>query len=1075
MTILTHELLIGNGLIHKTDRSSYLRGEVYYRQGRATLLEFTGEAAFYEVEGEYDDYDVTIWLAMDKTLLVNCTCPHAPRVPICKHGIAAILDLAAQLQKGVGATWRYNLQKAIETSQAVVKPVKRTFVIAFFELHAEQYWQKESFHLRPCVVRSSDWHDMKVMVELPDVATRQAFLAENLGWMSEVTIPRRPLDVDTCINLSNEAVQVFNFLLRLLAESPYVMQENIGEHISLAQSMGISLFIRDEKFQRKLLPLELAANAVNLEAILVQHEKNLTIEAGFRVNDEAFSTLNERIRIVSQAPAWIMVNRRLMRVNNPEAFALMAQFPIEIPAEEEEEFRREYFPVLAHLLPVNGDIVQSEEIRVQPVARLYLRDDVGVLQAELRFAYENLEFGYDPKADVCLTYSEPDSWNIMRFYRDIEKEQTYHQMLTDARYGLKRAGKELGAQWFELRAKVHPFDFLLNSIPLLVAAGFEIYGEEKLRVGKINRAVPKISLGISSGIDWFDLDTQITYGDQKVSFGDMRRALIKNERFIKLADGSIGQIPDEWLRRYKRLFEMVQYNEKGMRVKSYHLPLVDTLLEEAEIDTNVDEFRQRYEQLSNFSGIQKQDIPEGFHGELRPYQKAGLEWLHFLHDYNFGGCLADDMGLGKTVQVLVFLQSLIEQKKVQAASLLVVPKSLLANWQRESANFTPQLRFLEHFGNTRLKDCSNFADYDLVLTTYGTLLRDIETLKDYNFHYVILDESQAIKNPMAQVTKATRLLQTDHRLVMTGTPVENNTFELWSQFAFINPGLLGNLEYFKREFSTPIESKKDEEAATVLKKLVFPFILRRTKKQVAPELPPRTERILFTEMDAAQKKIYDNTREHYRQVLSGMIDEQGMENARMKILEGLLRLRQVCIHPALVQAGYRGEAAKFELLMDTLDTLKSENHKALIFSQFVEVLHLVRNQLDEKKIPYAYLDGQTRKRQDAVDRFQNDEQTPFFLISLKAGGFGLNLTAADYVIILDPWWNPAVELQASDRAHRIGQDKPVFVYKIIVRDTVEEKILQLQQRKKDLVDQLVNAEGSFFKQMTAEDVQGLFG
>jgi non-specific serine/threonine protein kinase len=436
--------------------------------------------------------------------------------------------------------------------------------------------------------------------------------------------------------------------------------------------------------------------------------------------------------------------------------------------------------------------------------------------------------------------------------------------------------------------------------------------------------------------------------------------------------------------------------------------------------------------------------------------------------------------LGKTIQVLAFLQSLKEKAPEQSqntTSLLVVPKSLLANWQREAAKFTPQLKILEFMGNTRKKEADIFKNYDIILTTYGTMLRDIEFLREYRFQYAILDESQAIKNPVAQSSKAARLLNAEHRLCMTGTPVENNTFELWSQFAFTNPGLLGNLDYFKREFAAPIESREGDEShdtAKLLKRMVYPFILRRTKQQVAPELPPRTERIIYTDLEPAQRKLYNHTRDYYRGVLMGLLEDGGIDDVRMKILEGLLRLRQICIHPQLVEPTYRGEAAKFEILLETLETLQSEGHKALVFSQFVQTLHLLETMMQKHGLTYTYLDGQTRDRQEKVDTFQNDPSISFFLISLKAGGVGLNLTAADYVIHIDPWWNPAVEMQAADRAHRIGQDKPVFIYKFIARDTVEEKILQLQVRKKELVEQLISAEGSFFKSMTRDDVKVLF-
>jgi non-specific serine/threonine protein kinase len=304
--------------------------------------------------------------------------------------------------------------------------------------------------------------------------------------------------------------------------------------------------------------------------------------------------------------------------------------------------------------------------------------------------------------------------------------------------------------------------------------------------------------------------------------------------------------------------------------------------------------------------------------------------------------------------------------------------------------------------------------------------------------------------------------------------VENSTIELWSQFAFLNPGLLGNLDYFREEFANPIERKQDEGSAEFLRKMVYPFILRRTKDQVALDLPARSEELLVVEMEPAQHKLYVKTRDYYRALLLGMIDDDGLDDARMKILEGLLRLRQICNHPHLVDGKFRGSSGKFELLLETLDTLRAEGHKALIFSQFVQMLTIIRAALDARKVPYAYLDGSTRKRQAEVDRFQSSPDLPFFLISLKAGGVGLNLTAADYVIHVDPWWNPAVEMQATDRTHRIGQTKPVFVYKLITKGTVEEKILQLQEQKRALVAQLISAEGGVFKSLTRSDVEVLF-
>jgi len=432
------------------------------------------------------------------------------------------------------------------------------------------------------------------------------------------------------------------------------------------------------------------------------------------------------------------------------------------------------------------------------------------------------------------------------------------------------------------------------------------------------------------------------------------------------------------------------------------------------------------------------------------------------------------MGTGKTIQALALLQSLKERGEATAPSLIVMPRSLLFNWQREAARFTPELRTLIYADGQRDQTLAELSEYDVILTTYGVMLRDIEALSSYRFHYAILDESQAIKNPLSQTARAARRLQADHRLALTGTPVENTTLELWSQFAFLNPGLLGSLEFFRKEFALPIENQRNEETASLLRRLVFPFILRRTKAQIATDLPPRTERVVYCEMEPAQRKAYERFRDYYRATLLGLIEEEGMDRARMKILEGLLRLRQVCNHPRLVDSSFRGSSGKFNELLELLETLRAEGHKALVFSQFTQMLQLVAEALESRGVPYTYLDGSTRDRSARVDEFQTNPDVPFFLISLKAGGFGLNLTAADYVIHIDPWWNPAVEMQAADRAHRIGQEKPVFVYRLIMADSVEEKVLQLQEAKRNLVSQLIQEESGIFKSLDRHDVEVLF-
>jgi SNF2 family DNA or RNA helicase len=424
------------------------------------------------------------------------------------------------------------------------------------------------------------------------------------------------------------------------------------------------------------------------------------------------------------------------------------------------------------------------------------------------------------------------------------------------------------------------------------------------------------------------------------------------------------------------------------------------------------------------------------------------------------------MGVGKTAQVLALLDT--RRTHGKGPSLVVAPRSLMFNWREEAARFTPRLRLLEHVGIAR--DESSISQHDLVLTTYGTLLRDAPTLAQIEFDYVVLDEAQAVKNASTATAKAVRLLRGRHRLALSGTPVENHLGELWSLFEFLNPGMLGEAKVLK--LAGGLARNPGEEARRLLAQALRPFILRRTKQQVARELPAKTEQTIFCELEGSQKKHYDELRKHYRAALLSRVDRQGLGRSKMHVLEALLRLRQAACHPGLLDARRIHEpGAKIGTLLAQLSELREEDHKALVFSQFTSLLAILRGHLDAAGWRYEYLDGATRDRQARVEAFQNDPDCGLFLISLKAGGLGLNLTAAEYVFLLDPWWNPAVEAQAVDRAHRIGQTRPVFAYRLIARDTVEEKVLELQKTKRSLADAILGEDNSLIRDLKREDLE----
>jgi non-specific serine/threonine protein kinase len=552
--------------------------------------------------------------------------------------------------------------------------------------------------------------------------------------------------------------------------------------------------------------------------------------------------------------------------------------------------------------------------------------------------------------------------------------------------------------------------------------------------------------------------------------------LSNKQQFVHLGDGTLGILPDEWLKKYSLLFRVGEGKQHQLRLSKYHLSVIDELyngIDETEVMIKLEE---KYERLRSFNRIKEVDPPKELSQVLRPYQVAGYHWLHYLSEVGWGGILADDMGLGKTIQALSTLQLYKENHETMSA-LVVCPTTLMFNWENEIRKFTPKLTHLIHHGGERQRNKKIFSQYDVVITTYGTLRSDIKFMMENEFDYIVLDESQAIKNPQSKVTKAACLLNAKNRLCMSGTPLQNNTFDIYAQMNFLNPGMLGSVEYFRNEFATPIDKFGEKEQKDHLRKLLFPFILRRTKEQVAKDLPEKTETILFCEMEEEQRTIYDAYRNDYRDKILGVISEQGIDRSQLTILQGLMKLRQICDSPAIMN-----EAEKLPNASVKLDELAREitenigNHKALVFSQFLGMLGLIREKLTEIGVKYEYFDGSTSAvdREKAIQSFQHNDDVRVFLISLKAGGVGLNLTAADYVYIVDPWWNPAVEQQAIDRTHRIGQTKNIFAYRMICKDTIEDKILQLQDKKRALAKDLVSDDDGFVKTLTREDVEYLF-
>ncbi len=707
--------------------------------------------------------------------------------------------------------------------------------------------------------------------------------------------------------------------------------------------------------------------------------------------------------------------------------------------------------------------LKLEEVRGEPVPQLLLsppgaaRWEPERLKGEVRFEYlGELVRGSSGRWAIvqreknrCLIRDrsrEEALWNELQeagFRRLLDRRR--HDAGHDVEIGMRNLGQ---------------------AVRELISRGWSV-----LAGGKQVRQAAAPEFRIQTNLDWFELSADVDFEGRRIQLPELLAAIKRGETTIRLDDGSLGLIPEEWLKQYGLFAGLGERDGDHLRFSRNQAAILDALLANQSVAFD-DAYLELHERFRNFRPPEeKLELPE-FHGTLRPYQRDGLAWLDFLQSYGLGGCLADDMGLGKTVQLIALLQERVKLTDEQLPSLIVVPKSLLFNWKQECERFAPELRVLEYSGLQREALRAEFSRNDVILTTYGTLRRDIVELREFRFDYIVLDEAQTIKNASSQIAKASRLLRSNHRVALSGTPIENHLGDLWSIFEFLNPGMLGRSSLFRTHATDPAA----ESSRRLLAQGLRPFILRRTKKEVANELPDKFEQTILCTMGKRQRQQYEELRDHYRDSLLGLVKSQGLAKTKMHVLEALLRLRQAACHPGLLDPAHAdAPSAKLDVLIPDLRELLDEGHKALVFSQFTSMLALVRKSLDALGIPYEYLDGKTRNRRQVVERFQNDPECGLFLISLKAGGLGLNLTAADYVFLLDPWWNPAVEAQAIDRAHRVGQTRHVFAYRLICRDTVEEKIAALQQQKQELADAILEADNAnLIKELSLEDLELLF-
>jgi SNF2 family DNA or RNA helicase len=779
----------------------------------------------------------------------------------------------------------------------------------------------------------------------------------------------------------------------------------------------------------------------------------------------------EKLRIISEA--FVMSQQTIYAIQPLGSnFMQLPVFQTSFPAPDLEKYLSLLFSAFQHLQVQYQDyqtLLHSEPLVPQPTIIFEKIDENQALYLRITQVLPgfDIDFLEQYETDHAVQVNDMENTLVVRHIA----YQPYDELVQEVVRlvtGKSKSKKSLGF-YQEENLLVIPEqlarEFIRGQLPLLLHK-YQIYGAEKLKSYKITAVKPKLVLALTSGIDFLEGEASLELEGQRFSLFDLIHQYHKN-RYILLSDGTQAILNEKYIQRLERLFKK---QKDKVKLSFFDLPLVEELMEERMAG---ELFTRSRAVFQGFNALKKEKVKRPpVQAELRPYQQQGFKWLHYLHQTSLGGCLADDMGLGKTLQAITMLSVVYPKEKMP--SLVVMPKSLLFNWENEIRKFNPCLTFYTYYAPTR--NLAEALQHNLVFTTYAILRNDIEKFKEQPFYYVILDESQHAKNINSQVSKAVMLLQGKHRLAMSGTPVENNLTELYSLFRFLNPAMFGSADEFNRHYAYPIQQNNDKVVAAELRRKVYPFILRRLKKDVVQELPAKIEQTLVVEMSREQKRFYEERRRYYHSFLKNQIAQEGIQKSQFFILQALTELRQIA---SVLEAKNDGVtlSGKREILLESILDAAANNHKMLVFTNFLHAVDRIGQDLTQAGIDCVEMTGatSTRTRQERVKRFQEDPQCRVFLMTLKTGGVGLNLTAADMVFIFDPWWNTAAENQAIDRTHRIGQDKTVFSYRLITKGTIEEKIQQLQEKKKELFENIIAADSASIKSLSENDIEFMLG
>ena len=727
-----------------------------------------------------------------------------------------------------------------------------------------------------------------------------------------------------------------------------------------------------------------------------------------------------------------------------------------------------FFSFIENVVPVYEDytlVYGDTPIETVPTIIFEKVDEDMSLYMRLTQSIDGFDYDFAQRFDlVYVATLTMERQILLRRIMRHDSQQMLHEMQQKiSKYTNRQTRKDvyLGDDLFIIPQSVAG-PFLVGALPELVRE-YRIVGSDKLRDYKVRPARPRLNMSIGSGIDFLEGKATIMIDDEEFP---LRKFLsqYKKDKYITLADGNRAIIDEGYMRKLERLFRNADKKDGSFKVSFFDLPDVEELMQQRMEGAAFEHHRAVYEGFNQLS-TQKMRFT-GVNATMRSYQKEGVKWINYLYEQNLGGCLADDMGLGKTLQTIAMLARVYP--KCKKPSLIVMPRSLLFNWQDELQKFAPQLTYYTYYGMQR--DLKAAMKQQLVLTTYALVRNDAEEFSKKKFHYVILDESQNIKNFASQTTKAVLLLQGEHRLALSGTPIENNLTELYSLFRFLNPAMFGQLEDFNREYTYPIQHSGDKEVMRVLRHKIFPFMLRRLKKDVLKELPDRTEQAVYCEMQPDHQQFYEERRRYYHDLIHSQIQEKGIAQSQFVMLQALSELRRIASVPESLSDGQIA-SPKVEVLMESLTEAVSNGHKVVVFFNFIAGIELVSERLNQEGIDFTTMTGSTHDRRSVVERFQRDPKCRVLLMTLKTGGVGLNLTVADTVFIFEPWWNKAAEEQAINRLHRIGQKQKVLSYSILTRDTIEEKIRLLQEKKAELFEGLIGSDSSSTKVLTEEDIE----